>query len=177
MEEKIQTKFDEELTELLKNEWFWLHNFNTNEKPNEEQMKHNEKQAQDLKEKLEKKYPNISLDVNTIKRLGIQYTKWTRNEEAKRDLKNDWKKYNEEQKKYPDWISPGSVLDVQVTHRLLKRDAELRKNKIESPMEELKIIVTAGKVDPNNLDMNMLEYLRKRKLVRKIHKSIIADDI
>lgn len=175
MEEKIKIKFDEELAQLLENEWFWLHNFNTNEKQNEEQKKHNEKMAQSLKEKLEEKYPNISLDVDTIKRLGVKYTKRKRQEESKRVFKKDWEKYREEQKQYPDWISAGSVLDVQVTHGLLKRENELRKNEVESPMEELKIIIAASKVDPYNLDMNLLDYLRKRKLARKIYKPIITN--
>ena len=52
-------------------------------------MKHNEKMAQSLKEGLEEKYPNISLDINTIKRLGVQYTKWTRQKESERALDID----------------------------------------------------------------------------------------
>lgn len=169
MEEKSETKFDEELIELLENEWFWLFNFNTDEKQNKEKMEHNEKQAQSLKEKLEQKYPNISLDINTIKRLGIQYSKWRAKENGKKSLENDWEKHKKEQKEYPDWISPGSVLDVEVTHRLLKREEQLRKNNIESPMPELKIIVASSKVNPNNLDMDILEYLRKRKVDREIY--------
>lgn len=49
---------------------------------------------------------------------------------------------------------------------------EQRKEKTEKQAKELEEI--ASKVDPNNLDMNLLECLRKRKLARKISKSIIT---
>lgn len=49
---------------------------------------------------------------------------------------------------------------------------EQRKEKTEKQAKDLEEI--ASKVDPNNLDMKLLECLRNRKLARKIFKSIIT---
>lgn len=49
---------------------------------------------------------------------------------------------------------------------------EQRKEKTEKQTKDLEEI--ASKVDPNNLDMKLLECLRNRKLARKISKSSIT---
>ena len=49
---------------------------------------------------------------------------------------------------------------------------EQRKEKTEKQAKDLEEI--ASKVDPNNLDKNLLECLRNRKLARKISKSSIT---
>lgn len=177
MKNDFLEEIDQEINELLKNELFWLSNFSTTKKTDlfrsttltKEQINHNENQANSLKSNIEKKYPNIEIDLDYIKELGDKYSKWTKYSSSKKDIEAWEQNYKKEQEKFPDWISSGSVLDVQTWFRHNRRKEDVELQKCEFPKEDLRMLVIAGKVDPSNLDMNLIEYLRQRTMERKIY--------